>query len=307
LVADLGSFLPADHDQGRVVWLKQTSGSQPDFQMHTLWSGLGRVASIEVADFNGDGRQDLLVAEFGWQTTGSIFWLERPATESSSAAMAKHIIDARAGAIHVPVVDINGDGAPDFIALISQHHERIEAMINDGHGRFHNELIYAGPDPSFGSSGISLVDFNGNGRTDILYSNGDVFDSFILKPAHGVRWLENQGAFPFKVHELGSLPGAHRALAGDFDGDRQKEIVAGAFVPYELSKRQQPKGAEALVLWKRDGHGGYTRHVLSRDPSTHAAIGVADLSGNGRSDLIVGHFREGDASEGPALTVWFAK
>ena len=49
----------------------------------TLAGGLGRVADVQVADFDGDGDRDLIVAEFGWLDTGSIRLLEnRRATPS---------------------------------------------------------------------------------------------------------------------------------------------------------------------------------------------------------------------------------
>lgn len=307
LVADLGSFLPEDHGRGSVVWFRQLGESPGEFQQQTLYDRIGRVASIEVADFNGDGLDDLLVAEFGWQETGSIFWLQRGDDGDPREGLVKHSIDDRSGTIHLPVVDFNGNGSLDFVALISQHHERIEAMINDGTGEFHRELIYAAPGPSFGSSGIELVDLTGNGRLDVLYTNGDSFDSFVLKPSHGVRWLENQGTYPFRVHELGPMPGAHRAVTGDLDGDGQQEIVAGAFIPQELMRAQRQGGVEALVVWKRAGNHRYRKHVLSRGDGLHATLSVNDLNGNGRDDLVIGHFREGGTAAGPALTVWMTR
>lgn len=307
LVADLGSYLPADHKRGRVVWFQQRRDAPGSFQPHVLQDNVGRVSSVEVADFDCDGQNDLLAAEFGWQTTGSIFWLQRAITGHPLEGLKKHTIDTRAGTIHLPIIDINADGAPDFVALISQHHERIEAMINDGQGRFHSELIYAAPDPSHGSSGIELVDFDGNGQVDVLYTNGDSFDSFLLKPMHSVRWLENRGTFPYQDHELGAMPGAHRAVAGDLDGDGRLEVIAGAFIPQELLKLQRKDGAEALVIWKHSDEGKFYKHVLSQDHCNHASLAVADLNGDSRNDLIIGNFRQSGGIPGEAITVWIAK
>jgi hypothetical protein len=302
LVSDLGSFLPQDHQLGKVVWLKQTN--LQTFEAITLHEGIGRVASVEVADFNGDSKQDILVAEFGWQKTGSIFWLERTSEHDAIGSLVKHPIDPRSGTIHIPIIDVNQDGAPDFVALISQHHERIEAMINDGKGHFRSELIYAAPEPSFGSSGLQLTDWNDDGRVDVLYTNGDSFDSFVLKPSHGVRWFENRGTYPFHEHLVGKLPGAHRALTCDLDGDGQMEIIAGAFLPRSLLKAQSLREAEGLVLWKHSPTG-YEKSVLSNSQYNHAAMTVSDLNGDKRDDLVLGHFRDGGT--GPALTVWMSK
>lgn len=306
LVADLGSFLPEDHDRGRVVWLRQREDSPGKFEIQVIQAGLGRVSALEVADLDGDGRDDLLVAEFGWQKTGSIFWLQRAESGDPLRGLTKRPLDPREGAIHVPVADLSGNGATDFVALLSQHYEQIQLMRNDGRGRFRAETIFEGPCPSYGSSGIDLVDLNGNGRLDILYTNGDSFDSFVLKPFHGVKWFENQGDSAFKKHDLGLLPGAHRARAADLDGDGDLEIVAGSFIPLRLLVEQNQLGAEALVVWDRSGAGHYVRHVLKRGGCVHAALELADLNRDGKSDLIVGHFGEADSRE-PAVTIWYSR
>ena len=46
-----------------------------------MWlDGWPRVADVEAADFNGDGRLDLVVAAFGYHTTGQISILENQTT-----------------------------------------------------------------------------------------------------------------------------------------------------------------------------------------------------------------------------------
>ena len=303
LVADLGSFLPADHDEGKVIWLRQSSDQSKTFEPFILLEGLGRVASLELGDLNDDGRADLLVAEFGWQSTGSIFWIARQ--NNPTEMSVKHLLDKRSGAIHTPVMDLNGDGKLDIVALISQHHECIEAFVNKGDGRFDKETIFVAPDPAYGSSGIELVDMNGDRKIDVLYTNGDSFDSFFLKPTHGVRWFENTGSFPFTEHRLGEMPGAHRALAVDIDLDGRNEVISGAFLPRKLLRTHAVKEAEGLILWKKDDTGNYHRHVLVQSETSYAALCIAKPHSVQVPLIIVGHFREDDT--GAAITIWRLK
>lgn len=304
VVADLGSFLPDDHSNGKVVLLRREDRSSSElFTSTTLADGIGRVSSVEISDLDNDGVLDVLVAEFGWHETGSIFWLKQSATDPTRR-LEKRLIDGRSGPIHIPIHDFNSDGHPDFVALVSQHHEVIELMINDGSGNFSAKTIYEAPCPSFGSSGIDLSDINHDGLVDILYTNGDSFDSFTLKPFHGVRWLENQGNLSFRPHEIGLLSGAHRAVAKDIDSDGKCEIIAGSFIPARLLVEKSQK-AESLVLWNQVGECSFEKHVLDATACVNSALSIADVNNDGFNDLMIGHFRNDFA--GPALTIWFYK
>jgi hypothetical protein len=295
VAADLGSFPPEDHDRGRVVWLPDALGPAPRSPVPLL-AGVGRVADVSVADFDGDGREDLVVAEFGWHKTGSIRLLTRREADDDGPALVFEsiVLDDRSGAIHVPVADLNTDGRPDFVALFAQEHEIVVAFLNDGAGGFERETVYDARDPSVGSSGIELVDLDRDGDLDVLYTNGDTFDSTIVKPYHGVRWLENTGEFPFRPHELTSLPGVHRALAGDLDGDGDLDIAACALLPANLLTDLDPERCDALIWLEQTTPGQFERHVLERGAPRHAAMTLADLDGDGDLDLVSGVFGGGE-------------
>src|SRR5262249_13711914 len=81
LVACLGSFFPSDSQLGKVLWLRGTADGT--FTPITLLEGVGRVADVQAADFNGDGKLDLVVAVFGWNTSGEILYLENHTTDWS--------------------------------------------------------------------------------------------------------------------------------------------------------------------------------------------------------------------------------
>lgn len=132
------------------------------------------MADVQAADFDGDGDLDLVVAAFGWREVGSILLLENRTRDWAAPTFVPRRIDPRVGAIHVPVADLDRDGRPDFVALISQHHETIVAFLNAGGGRFRPQVIYAAPHPGWGSSGIHLVDMDRDGDLDVLLAHGDM-------------------------------------------------------------------------------------------------------------------------------------
>ena len=306
LVADLGSRNPADHVDGRVVWLREFGEDEP--AVIEISAGIGRVADVELADLDGDRDLDVIVGEFGWRTTGSLFWLEQitdaradeAAPGSLDPSFERHPIDKRHGTIHVDAVDLNGDDAVDFIALISQEHEAIVAFLNDGGGRFEPQMIYSANEPSYGSSGIELADLDGDGDTDVVYSNGDTLDSHIIKPYHGVRWLENRGEFPFVHHPLTPLTGASRAITGDLDGDGDLDIACAAYLPPRLIS-QLPDGTYETLIWlEQVAQGEFVRHSLERSELGHLALCAGDFDGDGDVDLA-----SGECGGASWMTIWW--
>jgi hypothetical protein len=127
-----------------------------------------------------------------------------------------------------------------------------------------------------------------------------------LKPFHGVKWFENVGDEKFIEHQVGYLPGVHRALPGDLDGDGELEMVGVSFVPQQLLPQLAEQGAESLVVFKASKDGEYEKRVLSKGDCIHAAMELQDLNGDGMEDMIIGNFCDTE-HPGSAITIWYSK
>ena len=301
VVADLGSFPPTDRRCGSVVWLR----GKPDgtFEPITLLDNIGRVADVQAADFRGTGKLDLVVGVFGLTTTGEILFLENQTTDWSKPKFVPTQIDARHGAIHLPVTDLNGDGKPDFVALIAQEHEVVVGFINEGGGKFRGETLFAAPHPGYGSSGIQLVDMNGDGKLDILYSNGDILDEpYLFKAYHGVQWLENKGGMTYERHAVTPMYGVHHARAGKVCGSGRMDIVAVSFLPGDKFPDRVARKADAVVLLEQTPDGKFARHSLAGVDCDAVVCAAGDLFGTGRPDVVVGNFSS-TTTDHP-VTIW---
>lgn len=301
LVADLGNFAPTDRSCGSIIWLR----GRPDgsFVKIPLLENIGRVADVQAADFRGVGKLDLVVAEFGWRTTGALHYLENQTTDWSQPKFAARILDDRHGAIHVPVGDINGDGKLDFVALIGQEHETVVGFINVGGGNFRKETLYTAPHPAWGSSGIQLVDLNGDGKLDVLYTNGDTLDQpYLLKPYHGIAWLENCGTLPFTHHEIAPMFGVHRAVAADFSGTGRLDIAAVCFLPAGGFPHRKSRQLDAVIYLEQTSPGKFSRHTLEAGACDYVSCAAGDVFGTGKIDLVIGNYSLAPAEFG--LTIW---
>jgi hypothetical protein len=287
LVADLGQFLPADHTHGSVVLLHGTK--EGTYQEMAL-DGWPRVADVEAADFNGDGTLDLAVAAFGWRKVGNLTVLENHTTDYTRPSFIPRLIDPRPGAIHAIPVDLNKDGKMDLVVVFAQQFEQVVAFMNNGGAEvsFTPQVIYTGPHPNWGSSGIQAVDLDGDGDLDVLLTHGDTFDDDIIKPYHGIQWLENKGSFPFVEHTLADLPGVGRAEAVDLDGDGDLDIVAATFI---AAGSNVDEGSLPSLVWlEQTSRGVFARHTLEVGKPYHATLDVGDFDHDGDIDIVVGNF-----------------
>jgi hypothetical protein len=302
LVANLGSFTPTDRLCGSVVWLR--GNRDGTFTPYTLLENVGRVADVQAADFRGTGKLDLVVAAFGWNDTGEVYFLENQTTDWKEPKFVPRIVDRRHGAIHVIVTDLNDDKKPDFVALFAQEHETIVAFINDGKGNFTAKDLFVGPHPAYGSSGIQLFDINGDGKPDILYTNGDTLDMpYILKPYHGIQWLENKGNLNFEHHWITPMYGVHRAVAGDFTGTGRIDIVAVNFLPHEAFPYRGERKLDSVIYLSQVAPGRFERHSLETITCNHTTCVAGDIFGRGKFDFVTGNFTTSTERK-LGVTIW---
>lgn len=276
-----GGFLPTDAPSGLLRTIFREPGASEYVGAVRVLDGLFRPVHASYADLNADGREDVVVSEFGFRL-GRLSWHER----TPSGELRPHVLKPLAGAVRTFVRDVNGDGLPDIVALMAQGDEGVFLFLNQGGGEFREERLLRFP-PSYGSTDLQLEDFNGDGHFDILYINGDNGDYRpSLRPYHGARIFINDGENRFTESFYFPLHGAYRAVARDFDGDGDLDIAVVAFYP---DYAHPP--AEGFAYLRNRGDLSFEAFSFPEvDLGRWLTLDAGDLDGDGDEDIILGSF-----------------
>lgn len=297
-VAILGSLIPTEQKVGGAALLiNDGSGT---FITRMLLTRVGRVADVQPGDLDGDGDVDFAVAAFGFINTGEVGWIEQITPDR----FAYHVIVPKPGAVRAPIVDLDADGDLDIVAMISQDSEEIVALLNDGKGTFAPNVLFQAGTPTFGASGMELADLDGDGDVDVVFTNGDAFDTggYGPRPYHGVHWLENTGNLELTHHALAPFLGAYASAIGDLDGDGDLDIAAVSMFNDWGDKRRQ-----SLIWLENDGSQQFTPHGLGNAPIHLVTVALADLDADGRLDILTGgiHQLAPPLERDGRITVWW--
>ena len=246
---------------------------------------LYRPADMAFGDLNGDGRDELVVCNFGIGTGDvSIYEKEKDGFAYKTKPLVTLVHES--GSVECEIHDFDGDGLLDVAALISDARERFVVYLNRGDFQFEAKTIIESH-PSFGYVGFQLVDFNQDGHMDIITVNGDNVDSDpynTLKRFHGIRIYLGEGKMSFTESYFYPMYGAYGVEASDFDLDGDIDIAAIAFNPDFNS--DQP---ENFVLLEQTGD---LQFEAKTHPSTYngrwLTIDAGDLDQDGDKDIVLG-------------------
>jgi len=223
---------------------------------------------IQTADFNRDGRPDVVLAAPVRGAVQVSLGLGAGAF-APNLSLPVGVLGAESFSAYITVGDFNGDGTPD-IAASNFYENDVSILISRGDGSFAPQvLIPAGSGPR----ALSAADLNGDGLDDLVVPNSYVVQDSTLTI------LISHGDGTFASESVSVSPYPLAVVPGDFNGDRKIDlaITGGTFT--------DPPAYLMFLFGNGDGTFSSGPDFSVAQPSGKPA--VADFNRDGVSDLVI--------------------
>ena len=254
---------------GSVGSRRAATSASPTFAAARNYKTGDSPAAIAVADLNGDGKADLVTADFGPSTVSVVLgrgdgsFLPRVGYPTGNWPRS------------VAIGDLNGDGKPD-LATANWGGSTVSVLLNRGDGTFRAQQRYP---TGRQARSIALGDLNGDGAADLVTADARAGTVSVLLN-------RGDGSFLPKV----AYPAAKTPVSvavGELNDDGKPDIVTGDW------------DANTVSILLNRGDGTFLPRISyrtgDRTPGWKAASNVAigDLNGDRRPDLAVVSFGNG--------------
>jgi len=292
------------------------------FSAQVPYTAAGYPYSVAVADFNGDGKPDLVAANQGSITVSVLLG-------NGDGTFQKQVSYVTGNTpTSVAVGDFNGDGKPDLV-VANLGDNKVSIQLGNGDGTFQSEKTY-----TTGTTPYSVVvgDFNGDGKLDLVVANfSDNTISVLLGNGDGT--FQTQ-----KTYATGSVP--HFVTTGDFNGDGKLDLVVANYTDNTLSillgngdgtfqdQETYATGSEPIFVTVGDFNGdgnldlavadngnskvnillgngngtfqGQKSYTVGVGPTS---VAIGDFNGDGKADLVVTNSNDGNAGTGNSVSL----
>ncbi len=223
-------------------------------------------ASIGIGDLNGDGTNDVVVANGRHWSQQNYLFLNYGQNEIAFTLQRPLGLNLSSSYAAIPA-DLDGDGDLDIAVGNDNAPNRI--FFNDGQGVFSEG-------GSFGNlsdlRGLTLADIDKDGDIDILIPNRGGANQIAFNDGYGLFHGSDIRGFGT------GIDGTNDVAVVDWNGDQHLDLV--------LANRDN----DPNVILLNDGNGKFSeQQILDNSTLDSRAVEIADMNGDMHLDIIIGN------------------
>jgi hypothetical protein len=251
-------------------------------------SGGQDASSLTVADINGDGKADLLVAN---QTDSNGNWMDGSVTSvllgngDGTFQTAVSYASGDFGGLSIAVVDADGDGKADVVMANECVDDYVcttggvSVLLGNGDGTLRGAVNY--DSGAWASYSVATADVNGDGKFDLLLANQCNNPNNCSNGSASVLLGNGDGTFQPAVNYNSGGQNASSILAADVNGDGKLDLLVGN----NCADNNCSNGSVSVLLG--NGDGTFETAVSYGSSGIYPySLAIGDLNGDGKPDLI---------------------
>ena len=238
---------------------------------------------LALADLDGDGRLDVVVADWNLNKISIFQNIGSPGSLTSGSFAARVDVSVSGSPAAVAVADLDGDGKPEIITA-NQSGNTVSILQNIGTGGTITMSSFAspvnfpvGPSPF----GVAIVDLDGDGRPDVVTLNqNDSNRKVSILRNTSIGGVISSGSLATAVDLAGADTGETLAV-GDLDGDGKQDVIVGSYL------------GQTIAVYRNIGTPGsitassFAPNVAFGMGARVHSVAMGDLDGDGKPDLAV--------------------
>ncbi len=241
------------------------------------------INAIAIADVNGDGQADLLIAAWGVLAAGEGYVIVmlgngdgtfRPGVVYDSGGL-----EARA----IAVADLNGDGHLDVVAVNCGSGQdptpcatsgTVGVLLGNGDGTFQPAAVYGSG--GVDGSGVAIADLNGDGKPDLVATNGCLDSKCTSGGSVAVLLGTGKGKFePAAVYDTGD--NSWSVAVADLNADGKPDLAVANL-------------SSSISILLGDGTGTFMAPVRYPMGGENLSVAIADVDGDGKPDVLISEY-----------------
>lgn len=248
----------------------------PPFRVAAVYDSGGEFAiSVVVGDLNGDGKLDIVTANFLTNNIGVLL--------NNGDGTYQSVVDYVPGGIFaqgVALADVNGDGTLDLLVVMrcigGNCDGLARVLLGNGDGTFRPALLY--PSGGIVPWAVASADVNHDGRPDLLVVNES-------SNTIGVLLGNGDGSFQTAL-TYGSGGASPRSVAAaDVNRDGIPDLVVANRC--DVGPNCSPIGNGSVGVLLGNGDGSFQAAVSYAEGIGPISVVLADVNGDGAQDILV--------------------